>query len=181
MDPIQVGALLAFIAVAGLVVYVVLRSREVGRESRDAKALQVAAGSLGQRVDATLASVLASVDEVRRHQLPAGDALPEVGAALTAVDAYAAEVGDLPVPTSAQHARDGLVADLHRAERALDRIQHGCRILSGASSRVGDPEGQAAVRRGYLELQHARDAFTAHVAELAAVGAPGQGTGRKGA
>lgn len=181
MDPIQVGALLAFIAIAGLVVYVVLRTREVGRESRETRALQAAAGSLQQRVDATLGSVLASVDEVRRHQLPATDALPEVGAALTAVDAYADEVGALQVPASSQRARDGLVADLRRAERALDRVQHGCRQLADATSRLGDPEGQATVRRGYLELQHAREAFAVHVAELASTGSSGSGGPRKDA
>ena len=173
MDAIRLLALLAFIAIAGLVVYAVLRTREVGRESRETQALRAAAASLASRVDATLAAVLASVDEVRRHRSPPAEALPEVGAAITAVDAYTEEIGNLQVPAAAIRVRENLVADLRRAERALDRIQHGCRQLMEASRRIGDADEQATVRRGYLELQHAREAFATHVTELA--GPPPQG------
>jgi hypothetical protein len=166
VEAIRIAALLAFIAIAGLVAYVALRTRAVGRETRESQALRAAATSLAGRVDATLAAVLASVDEVRRHRAPAADALPEVGAAITTVDAYAEEVGNLRVPVAAARVRDNLLADLARAERALDRIQHGCRELAGVSARVGDADEQATVRRGYLELQHAREAFATHVAEL---------------
>jgi hypothetical protein len=177
VEAIRLAALIAFIAIAGLVAYAVLRTREVGRESRESQALRTTAASLAGRVDATLAAVLASVDEVRRHRMPPADALPEVGAAITAVDGYAEEVGNLQVPATAVGIRDNLVADLGRAERALDRIQHGCRQLVGASRRIGDTDEQATVRRGYLELQHAREAFATHVSELAGPAPQGKDPG----
>ncbi len=152
----------------------------MGRESRESQALQTATASLAGRVDATLAAVLASVDEVRRHRAPPADALPEVGAAITAIDAYAEEVTNLRVPATAARVRDNLMADLGRAERALDRIQHGCRELAGVSARVGDADEQATIRRGYLELQHAREAFATHVAELAGPSPQGKDAGAGG-
>jgi hypothetical protein len=172
VDPVRIAALIGFIAVAGLVVYVVLRSREVGRESRGSQAYRDAVRSVADRVDASLVATLGVLDEVRHHRLGAGDALPELGAALTAIDAFVAEVSALEPSAPSVGLRDALVADLHRAERALDRTQHGCQRLAGASARASDSEAQMAIRRGYLELQHARESFARHAADI-----PGAGVG----
>ena len=168
MDAVRVAALIGFVALAGLVVYVLLRSRTVGRESRDSLAFRRSVAELRPSVDATLASALAVVDEVRRHRMSAVDALPAVDMAIDAVRAHAVTVAATPGTSADDVRRVRLRKDVERAERALDRIQHGVRMLADATVRIGDLEGQTAVKRGYLELQHARDAFARDAAEAAA-------------
>jgi hypothetical protein len=177
MDPIRIAALVAFIVLAGIVLYVVMRSRTVGRESRDSLAFRQAVGSLFPEVDATLLSALSVVDEVRRHRLAAVDALPTIDRTLQAVHEHAAMVRALAAtPAEAGH-KARLADDVARAERALDRIEHGVRTLADATVRIGDVEGQTVVRRGYLELQHARDAFARDAGLAAAAPAvPVRGT-----
>jgi hypothetical protein len=165
MDEIRVAALIGFIALAGLVVYVILRSRRAGRESRDSQAFADGVAEVSTRVLGSLGGALAVLDELRRHRMDAVVALPAIEAALATIDGYVADVLALPTAPRAQAARVNLEADLRRAERALDRTRHGCRILAAGSGRGGDLEGQASVKRGYLELQHARDAFARHVAD----------------
>ena len=167
MDPIRIAALIAFIAVAGLVVYVILRSRSVGRESRESRAFVDGAADLSERVLGTLGGALVVLDDLRRHRMDAPMALPAIDAALATVDVYVAEVQALPAPPPAHAVRANLEADLRRAERALDRTRHGCRILADGRGRGRDLEGQASVKRGYLELQHARDAFAQHAGDAA--------------
>jgi hypothetical protein len=105
------------------------------------------------------------LDELRRHRMDAVVALPAIEAALATIDGYVADVQALPASSQAQPVRADLEADLRRAERALDRSRHGCRILASGSGRGNDLEGQASVKRGYLELQHARDAFARHATD----------------
>ncbi len=169
MDAVRVAALLGFVALAGLVVYVLLRSRTVGRESRDSAAFRDAVAALYPSVDATLAAALSVVDEVRRHRLGAAEALPSVDHYLETVEGWAAEAAALVATPAEAALRARLVADLGRAERALERILHGARTLADATARIGDLEGQTLVKRGYLELQHARVAFAADAAAASAV------------
>ena len=165
MDEIRVAALIAFIALSGLVAYVILRSRAAGRESRDSRAFADGVAELSARVLGSLGGALAVLDDLRHHRLDTAVALPAIDAALATIDGYVADVQALPASLQAQPVRADLEADLRRAERALDRTRHGCRILASGSGRGSDLEGQASVKRGYLELQHARDAFARHAAD----------------
>ena len=167
MDPIRIAALIGFVALAGLVAYVILRSRSAGRESRESRAFADGATELAGRVLGSLGGALAVLDDLRRHRMDAAVALPAIEAALASIDGYVMEVQALPAAPPAQALRADLEADLRRAERALDRTRHGCRILADGTGRGRDLEGQASVKRGYLELQHARDAFAQHAADAA--------------
>jgi hypothetical protein len=167
MDLIRIAALIGFVALAGLVAYVILRSRSAGRESRESRAFTDGVADLAGRVLGSLGGALAVLDDLRRHRIDAIVALPAIDAALASVDAYVAEVQALPASAPAHAVRADLEADLRRAERALARTRHGCRILADGTGRGRDLEGQASVKRGYLELQHARDAFAQHAADAA--------------
>ena len=172
MDAIRVAALLGFIVVSGIVLYIVMRSRAVGRESRESLAFRQAVGTLSPAVDATLLAALSVVDEVRRHRLAAVDALPSIDRSLEVVREHRAAVAAIvATPGEAGH-KARLTDDLERAERALDRIDHGVRTLADATVRIGDVEGQTVVKRGYLELQHARDAFARDALAAAATATP---------
>ena len=170
MDPIRVAALAGFIVVAGIVLYIVLRSRTVGRETRESTEFRQAVGALLPAVDATLLSALSVVDEVRRHRLAPLAALPAIGRARETVREHAAAMDALVAAPAVSGQVAILVDDLARAGRALERIEHGVRTLADATVRIGDVEGETVVRRGYLELQHARDAFARDAARAAATG-----------
>ena len=52
-----------------------------------------------------------------------------------------------------------LAEEVERAARAFDMIDHGCATLSSASvGRARGAEGQTAIKRGYLNVLHAREA-----------------------
>ncbi|HEY5487224.1 MAG TPA: hypothetical protein VIK06_06210, partial [Candidatus Limnocylindrales bacterium] len=71
--------------------------------------------------------------------------------------------GDAPPAFAA-----GLVAELDRTERAIELIEHGAEMLSESSfERHG--EGETAIKRGYLNLLHAREAIRACGDEIAAM------------
>ncbi len=64
----------------------------------------------------------------------------------------------------------GLGAEIERAQRAVDLIEHGRLLMLGASA-GGVAEGETAVKRGYLNLLHAREAIRARADEIAAAAA----------
>jgi hypothetical protein len=165
VDAFQVTALILFVGLSALVVYIVLRSKSAGQESRGSEAFREAVAAAGARSDATLAPVSELVDQVRRHHIEGGSILTDVAAAQAAVADRIAEVEAIPAPDGFQERRERIAEDLRRADRALDRIEHGCRLLHDTTSRVGDLEGQTSVKRGYLELQHARESAARHVLE----------------
>ena len=78
---------------------------------------------------------------------------------------YIAEARALDGPPRAIAIRDALVADLERAERALAMVDHGATILARIRRRGRELEAQTALKRGYLNLMHAREAVARHAAE----------------
>ena len=51
-----------------------------------------------------------------------------------------------------------LVADLERAQRAIEFVSHGAQLLADVTG-VDRGEGETSVKRGYLNLVHAREAI----------------------
>ena len=59
------------------------------------------------------------------------------------------------------------MAELERAGRALEMVSHGCELLAASRSGYHELEAQTAVKRGYLNALHAREAIARHAADLA--------------
>ncbi len=55
--------------------------------------------------------------------------------------------------------RSDLVAELERAERALEMVEHGTTIMLTVRRGPRELEAQTSIKRGYLNLIHAREAF----------------------
>ena len=71
-------------------------------------------------------------------------------------------------PRTAQGAdRSGqdLVAELERARRALEMVEHGTSMMLMARRGPRELEAQTSIKRGYLNLIHAREAFARHALE----------------
>ncbi|HEU0235896.1 MAG TPA: hypothetical protein VFR14_05585 [Candidatus Limnocylindrales bacterium] len=162
-------ALAVAVAVAlALALWIVLR--RAGRliaETRQIDGFRRAIDDLVERSATSLDGVTARIDAVRRHTLPAEALAENLVAATDAVERYAEEARVLRGPRGSHEIRDALVGELERASRALEMVEHGRSILT--SARVGgrELEAQTAIKRGYLNLIHAREAMVRHAARAA--------------
>jgi hypothetical protein len=95
-----------------------------------------------------------------RHQQAGPEAIGQtVTDATETLQRYGDEARSWSGPRKAQSIRDDLVAELERAERALGMVEHGADILASARRGTRDLEAQTSIKRGYLNLIHAREAI----------------------
>jgi hypothetical protein len=85
------------------------------------------------------------------------------------VTRYAAEAAALHGPVPADDVRANLLAELERAARALEMAGHGVALMAAASGRHRELEAQTAIKRGYLNALHAREAIARHADDLASL------------
>ena len=121
------------------------------------------------------------IDAVRRGQLAADEVPPTIEAATDAVTRYAEEARAIKAPPAGEPIRDAIIEELERAERALGMVEHGAKILAQARRRGRELEAQTSVKRGYLNLVHAREAIVRHAAtaedlDLSPVEEPAKGS-----
>ena len=74
------------------------------------------------------------------------------------------DVGIIIAPETGAEIREAIVEELERAGRALEMVGHGSKILAQARRRGRELEAQTSVKRGYLNLVHAREAIVRHAA-----------------
>jgi hypothetical protein len=161
--------LAAFVALAAGLFIVFRRTDSIARRSRDIERFKAAVRDLVVRIDTSLEGATSRIDAVRRQQVPADTIGPTIDAATDAVSRYIDEVRALNGPAQAIAIRDALVGDLERAARALSMVDHGATILAQSRRRGRELEAQTSLKRGYLNLMHARDAVQRHAADAAAL------------
>jgi hypothetical protein len=105
-----------------------------------------------------------------------------VADATEALQRYGEEARSWSGPRRVQSIRDDLVAELERAIRALGMVEHGANMLASARRGARDLEAQTSIKRGYLNLIHAREAIARQalraedlVVDEARAGRPGFG------
>ncbi len=170
----------AFIALAIGIVIVLRRAGRIVARSREIEGFRSSVRDLATRIDQSLEGAAKRIDSVRRGQLGADTIGPTIEAATDAVARYAEEARALKGPPSAAPIRDALVEDLERAERALAMVDHGAKILVTARPRGRELEAQTSIKRGYLNLVHARDAIGRHAAEAEGLDGPPPGEPAEG-
>lgn len=156
--------LLAFVALAAGFAIVVRRAGRIVARTRELEGFRSSIRELTTRIDQSLEGAAGRVDAVRRGQLGAETIGPTIAAATDAVTRYAGEAKALKGPSLAAPIRDAIVDDLERAERALAMVDHGAKILAQARRRGRELEAQTSIKRGYLNLVHAREAIVRHAA-----------------
>ncbi|GAC1668566.1 MAG: hypothetical protein NVS9B8_10980 [Candidatus Limnocylindrales bacterium] len=167
IQPLLVLPLLAFFILLSLFVLVLRRAGRFIAATRDAERFRRQVGDLADRIEISLGEICIRIDAMRRGQLGADQVADDLGASLDAVGRYAAEARSLHPPVDGRAIRDQIVAELERAARALDMIEHG-RVIQASVRRGGrEIEAQTAVKRGYLNVLHAREAI-AGLTKLAA-------------
>jgi hypothetical protein len=149
--PLAISLLMA-IPVVWLAWRVVLAGGRLRMEKASAGEVATLAG----QVDKVLEEVLAHVDEMRRRKVAPADVMPALQAATDALSRYIDEAvtfGRNPAWTAMS---DALVADIERAQRAIDLIVHGGNLMADVPA-PDATEGETAVKRGYVNLVHARE------------------------
>ena len=159
-------ALAVAVAVAfALALWIVLRrASQLVAETRRIDSFRRAIEDIATRSATSIDGVTARIDAVRRQTLPPEALAENLAAATDAMERYAGEAEALRGPRGFTDIRDPIVAELRRAGRALEMVEHGRSILT--SARVGgrELEAQTAIKRGYLNLIHAREAIARHAA-----------------
>jgi hypothetical protein len=168
MDLAVLLPIAAFIALAAGLAVVLRGTARIVARTREMERFRVDVTDLAARAEVSLAGAASQIDAVRRHQ-SSPDAIGETLAAATdAVERYTDEARALGGPRVARALRADLVAELERAGRALGMVQHGTSVLA-ASRSPSDLEAQTSIKRGYLDLLHAREAIARHALEAADV------------
>lgn len=167
MDPGVVVPLLLALLLAGAVYLFVRRATRALQTTRQIARFQHDASQLGTRLDGVLGLLTERVDRLRRREIPAEELQPHVDSALQELGAGIEEARAIEAPPFLEESRRGLVEEIERAMRAAEMVLHACELMTGPQSRERGPEAQTAVKRGYLNLLHVREALAEHVANLA--------------
>lgn len=152
----------AFIALAAGLAVVLRGTGRIVARTRELEHFKGAVRDLAARVDFSLGGAAGQIDAVRRRQVGPETITETVAAAMDAVERYAVEARGLRGPKTARQIQGDLVAELERAERALGMVEHGTSILAAARRGTRELEAQTAIKRGYLNLLHAREAIARH-------------------
>jgi hypothetical protein len=151
--------LVLFALLALALLLVLRRTATVVAETREMDRFRRTAGDLTTRIAASLGGAGERIDAVRRGQVAPDTIRETLEAASDAMERYRAEAEELVVPSGYDQLRVRLVEELSRAARALEMIDHGCATLTAATvGRAREAEGQTAIKRGYLNVLHAREA-----------------------
>ena len=181
MDIVVLLPILAFVALAAGLLVVFRGTGRIVARTRELDHFKHQVRDLAARADASLAGAVFEIDAVRRRQVGPETITDTVAAATDAVERYAGEARELRGPSSARRIRTDLVSELERAQRALGMVEHGTSILAAARRGNRELEAQTSIKRGYLNLLHAREALARHAQEAEALEPENatQGAGRR--
>ncbi len=164
--------LAVFFAVSLAVAYLVWRVVLVGGQLRREAQSQRTAVTIAHNADASATQLASLIDDVRRRKIDPEQARPTLQTAADTMRRFSLEVASLGPGGSTPAFATALVAEIDRTERAIKLIEHGAEMLAeSAMERHG--EGETAIKRGYLNLLHAREGIRACGDEIAAMSRDG--------
>lgn len=157
-----------FLALLAAFALILRRAWLLVGESRQLTTFRRSVRDLASRIDETLGAMTVQIDRVRRHQVDAASISDTLDRTLDLLPRYASEAQSLEGPRVTATARAAFISEIDRAERALQMVEHGCAILSTAGAGYRQPEAETAIKRGYLNIVHAREAIARHAEDIAA-------------
>jgi hypothetical protein len=153
------ASLALFVALAAAFVYVLRRTARVVATTREDEAFRRDAAALTDRAGAAMATATEQIDRVRRRQGAPAELDEVLPAMLETLAGFQVEAAALQPPPPLAPFREHIAGELERAGRAIETVQHGCTLLGATSGRPREMEGETSVKRGYLNLLHAREAL----------------------
>ncbi len=136
--------------------------------TRDLERVQRSVDSIDRRFAAAIGPIVNRLDEIRRRSGDPLDLARELDPAGGILQDLAAETRKLRVPAVLAGQAEIMVHEMDRAVRAMDLVGHGMGALLAARGHR-ELEAQTSLKRGALNLRHARDAFGRAAAEVAAI------------
>jgi hypothetical protein len=125
------------------------------------------ATELASKIDATLQQLAGRVDQVRRQQVAPAEVHDELRQGLDTMATYLERARAIKAPAELAGTRSLIAQDIQRGARALEMVLHGVRLWSTVQGRRSELEAQMSIKRGYLNLLHARDDIAEHLDDLA--------------
>ncbi|HYN48592.1 MAG TPA: hypothetical protein VER83_06970 [Candidatus Nanopelagicales bacterium] len=157
---LAVASLALFACLAITFALVLRRAARVVAVTRVDEGFRRDGAALADRAAASIAAGAERIDRVRRrNDAPStlDDVLPELVETLAALRVEA----DALVPPAALATLGARIAEeIDRAARAVETVRHGCVLLGVVAGRPRELEGETSIKRGYLNLLHAREALT---------------------
>lgn len=153
---------MAFIALAAGLIVVFRGTTRIAARTRELQRFRSGVKDLAGRVDASLELAASRIDAVRHQQAGPETINQTVQDATEALEGYGDEARALRGPRRAQAIRDDFVAEIERAGRALGMVEHGANMLAASRRGSRELEAQTSIKRGYLNLIHAREAVARH-------------------
>jgi hypothetical protein len=174
---IWAGLLVALLA---LFVTTARRMSELAARTRELERIQQSVASIDTRLAAVADPLVARLDEIRRHAGDTEGLARDLAPARATLEDLAVEARTLQLPAWLTPQAAVMVQEAERAVRAVDMVAHGLDAMLVAR-RNFEVEAQTSLKRGTLNLRHARDAFRRAAAAIAALQpadlAPGAHTG----
>lgn len=161
-----------FVAMAVVFLVILRRIGLLVADSRESALFSRSVEDLARRIDATLSDTIARVDRLRRKQIDVLEIIEPLDRALEMLLAYGEEARGLGGPPAAAVPTAAFASEIDRADRALQMVEHGAALLGSVSSGHRYAEAQTAMKRGYLNVLHARDSIARHATEIAAASTP---------
>lgn len=158
--------LVVFCALGVPILLLLWRVFVVGGELRRYAQEGRAAVELARRADASLAELSAVIDALRRRRIDPDTSGESLRASAEALRRYAQEAVVID-RRAGQPESAGMHAEIVRAQRAVELIEYGrVQMQDHLPDRIS--EGETSVKRGYLNLLHARESIRARAEEIAA-------------
>lgn len=166
---IGVAAWLIVLAALAVMFLIVLRRMSVLiARTRNLERFQGATRALDARLATTIEPLVGRLDEIRRRSGDPQDLAVRLEPAQDTLRGLADEARGLKPPATLEPLHAALIEELDRASRAADLVEHGLdALMAGRSGR--ELEGQTSLKRGALNLRHAREASAGVVARIGTV------------
>lgn len=160
MQPIlAVASLVLFAALVIAFAAILARASRVVADTRVEDAFRRDGAALADRAIDHLGEAAARIDRVRRRLDPPATLDEILPPALEALEGLQAEAAALDPPPPLVPFRERLSDELERAVRAAETIRHGAVLMGYVAGRPRELEGETSIKRGYLNLLHAREAL----------------------
>jgi hypothetical protein len=153
------ASLALFAALVVAFAAILRRAARVVADTREDESFRRDGVVLIDRAAIAISVVAEQIDRVRRRQ-DAPTALDEIlPATLEALVLQRTEAEGLAVPVALAALGERLADEIGRAARALEMVEHGCALVGSMAGRPSELEGETSIKRGYLNLLHAREAL----------------------
>ena len=158
MPPETILWLGLLLALAVVFVITLRRMSALAARTRQLERYQQAVETIDLRFAGVVDPMTRGLGEARRGSGNPEALATDAAALHVMLDGLVAESRTLAVPAGLESMALAMTAELERADRAADFVEHGLATLA-AAVRGRDFEAQTSLKRGALNLRHARDAY----------------------